>query len=117
MLAIKLRRTGKKHQASFRIVVSEKRSKVKGRFVEDLGWFNPRNDEVQMNNERALYWMKSGAQPTDTVHNILIRVGAIKGKKIPVHSISKKKQEEIETIIPEAQAKTTEEPKTEEGEG
>jgi len=93
MLAIKLKRVGKKHQASFRIVVGERRSKVNGRFVEELGWFNPRTSEVQVDKERALYWVKSGAQATDSVHNLFVRVGVVKGKKIAVHSISKKKVE------------------------
>jgi len=98
MLAIKLKRIGKKHQASFRVVIGEKRSKVLGRFLEDVGWFNPRTNELQVNKERALYWMKSGAQPTDTVYNLLVRVGAIKGKKRAVHSISKKKVEEKQAV-------------------
>ncbi len=91
MLTIKLRRIGKKHQASFRIIVSEKRSKLDGRYVEDLGWLNPRNDEVKVNNERAEYWLKNGAQPTDTVHNLLVKIGLIKGPKRAVHAKSKKK--------------------------
>lgn len=92
MLAIKLRRVGKKHQASFRVVVAEKRSKVGGNFVEDLGWVNPRTDEAEVNAERALYWMKVGAQPTDTVWNLLVRKGIIRGKKRPVHHASKQKE-------------------------
>jgi len=85
MLAIKLKRVGKKHQASFRVVVAEKRSKVHGNFVEDLGWMNPRTDEAQVNGERASYWMKVGAQPTPTVWNLLVRKGVVRGKKIAVH--------------------------------
>jgi len=70
MLAIKLKRTGKKHQASFRIIVSEKRSKVDGRFLEDLGWFNPRTSQFKLNNERTDYWLKNGAQPTVSVRHL-----------------------------------------------
>ncbi len=94
MLAIKFKRIGKKHQASFRIVVAEKRSKLQGRFVEDLGWFNPSSDDFKINNERANYWIKIGAKPTDSVHNLLIRGGAIKAKKIAVHSKAKSKEGE-----------------------
>ena len=90
MLAIKLKRIGKKHQTSFRLVVSEKRSKVTGCYVEDIGWLNPKSKEFKVNVERANYWIKSGAQPTDTVHNLLVRAGAIKGPKIAVHAKSKK---------------------------
>ncbi|KKU15354.1 30S ribosomal protein S16 [Candidatus Wolfebacteria bacterium RIFCSPLOWO2_01_FULL_45_19] len=71
MLAIKLKRIGKKHQAAYRVVVAEKRSKLGGRYVEDLGWFNPHTDEMLINKERAAYWIKNGAQPTDRVLRLL----------------------------------------------
>jgi small subunit ribosomal protein S16 len=85
MLAIKLKRIGKKHQGSFRVVVAEKRSKMVGRFTDDLGWWNPRTDKFDVVKERALEWIKKGAQPTPTVHNLLITAGILSGKKIPVH--------------------------------
>jgi len=93
MLAIKLRRVGKKKQASFRVVVAEKRSKLQGKFVEDLGWFNPHTDSFSLNKERVEYWLKVGAQPTDSVHNLLVRAAILKGPKIPVHAKPKKKEE------------------------
>lgn len=71
MLAIKLKRIGKKHQPSFRLVVAEKRSKINGRFLEDLGWFNPRTDQAKINSERTDYWLKNGAQPTERVGRLL----------------------------------------------
>jgi small subunit ribosomal protein S16 len=71
MLAIKLRNVGKKHQRSFRIIVQEKRSKLQGKFVEDLGWWNPHTDKVEINNQRAEYWIKSGAQPSQTVRQLI----------------------------------------------
>lgn len=90
MLAIKLRKIGKKHQASFRIVVAEKRSKLQGRYVEDLGWMNPRaEDGVEINKERALYWIQQGAKPTDTVYNLLVSKGVVAGAKKPVHGKKK----------------------------
>lgn len=89
MLAIKLKRIGKKNQASFRVVVAEKRSKLQGRSVEDLGWVNPRSGEFKVSKERVSHWMKFGAQPTPTVHNLLIRAGAIHGKKLPLHRTKK----------------------------
>jgi small subunit ribosomal protein S16 len=67
MLAIKLKRIGKKNQPSYRIIVAEKRSKVNGRFVEDLGWFNPLNNQSKINKERVDYWIKNGAQPTHSI--------------------------------------------------
>jgi len=94
MLALKLRRIGKKHQASFRLIVAEKRSKLDGKYIEDLGWYNPREDKMEFNKDRASYWIKNGAQPTDTVHNLLITSGIIEGKKIAVHKKAKAKKEE-----------------------
>ncbi len=98
MLAIKLRRVGKKHQASFRIIVAEKRSKLQGKYVEDLGWFNPHTDEFKVNKEKTEYWLKVGAQPTDSVHNILVRAGIIKGPKKPVHKKPKKEKQEQKNV-------------------
>ena len=71
MLAIKLKITGKKHQRSFRVIVKEGRSRVQGKCVEDLGWWNPHTDKAVLNTERAAYWMKSGAQPSQTVRQLL----------------------------------------------
>lgn len=93
MLAIKLKRIGKKHQPSFRVVVAEKRSKLGGRYVEDIGWFNPKTDEFNVKKERVAHWLKNGAQPTDTVHNLLIKSGVITGSKIPVHKKKKVEKE------------------------
>lgn len=90
MLAIKLKRVGKKGQATFRIVVNEKRSKVQGKFNADLGWYNPHTNEVKLDGAKALEWMKKGAQPTDSVHNLLVRTGAIKEVKVPLHVKPKK---------------------------
>ena len=85
MLSIKLRRVGKKHQASFRIVAAEGRSKMQGRYVEDLGWFNPHSDELNIKKERVQYRLQTGARPTPSVHNLLVRAGIIAGPKMPVH--------------------------------
>jgi len=93
MLAIKLRRIGKKHQPSFRIVVAERRSKLGGRYVDDLGWLNPLSKEFKINKERAEHWLKTGAKATASVHNLLVKSGVIGGQKRPVH---KKKKVETE---------------------
>jgi small subunit ribosomal protein S16 len=85
MLAIKLKRIGKKKQASFRVVVMPKRSKLLGEFVEDLGWYNPHTDEKNIKTDRAEYWLGVGAQPTETVYNILVSAGVKKGAKITKH--------------------------------
>lgn len=104
MLTLKLQRIGKKHQASFRLIVGEKREKLDGKQLEDLGWFNPRTDEMNVNKERATYWLKQGAQKTDSVHNLLVRAGVIEGKKIAVHKQPKRKEGEKAAEAPKAEA-------------
>lgn len=104
MLAIKLKRIGKKRQASFRVVVAEKRLKLQGRFVEDIGWANPRTDEYRVDAARAAHWIKMGAKPTDTAWNLLVRAGAVRGKKISVHGKSKKPTEVAPAVVPAPEA-------------
>jgi small subunit ribosomal protein S16 len=93
MLSIRFRPIGKKHQRSFRLVVDEKRHRLQGKNVEDLGWYDPHAENFDIKNKRVVYWIKNGAKPTDTVHNLLVKAQVIKGKKIAVHSKSKKKKE------------------------
>ncbi len=91
MLSIKLKPIGKKHQRSFRIIVSEKRSKLQGKFLEDLGWYNPRTKEKYFKTERVKYYLERGAQPTVTVFNMLVSKNIIPGPKKKKYS--KKKEE------------------------
>ncbi len=108
MLAIKFRRIGKKHQPSFRVVVIEKRSKLVGKFVENLGWYNPRDKKFDLNKERVDYWLKNGAQPTDSIYNLLARAQLISGPKKPVHKKAKKSKEEpieVKESFPEVEKK------------
>ena len=74
---IRLRRTGKKKQPHYRVVVADTRSPRDGRFLEVLGHYNPRlaQPEVKINEERTLFWLKRGAQPTATVKSLLTKLG------------------------------------------
>lgn len=90
MLVIRLKRIGKKHQAAYRVVVSERRHKMVGEHTEDLGWFNPGLNKSELNLERIKYWMSVGAKPSETITNMLIDKGALTGKKIPKHKQPKK---------------------------
>lgn len=90
----KLKRIGKKHQASFRLIVDEKRHKMVGRNVEDLGWYNPNTNKHEFKKDRIEYWMKQGVQPTDSVYNLFVNAGIASGKKIAVHKQPKKKEGE-----------------------
>ena len=77
MLRIRLTRTGKKKQASYRVVVTDVNAKRDGRIVERIGYYNPRSEptEYRINEDRALYWLSVGAQPTDAVRRLLDKQG------------------------------------------
>ncbi len=101
MLAIKLQRVGKKHQPSYRFVVAERRSKMAGPPVEDLGSYNPFTKTSSLNKERISYWIKMGAQPTVSVHNLLVEQKVVAGTKVAV------KMNKPEAKAPEAEAPKT----------
>lgn len=82
MLVIRLNRIGKKHQPSYRLVVSERRSKLGGPPAEDLGFYNPFTKATGFKQERVRYWLGVGAKPTVTVHNLLVKQGVLGGEKI-----------------------------------
>jgi small subunit ribosomal protein S16 len=73
---------GAKRQPSYRIVVAESRSPRDGRFIETVGIYNPKTQPMtlRVDSERAKYWLERGAQPTDTVRSLLVRVGAVEGR-------------------------------------
>ena len=74
---IRLQRGGRKGYAVYRIVIADSRAPRDGKFTEKIGTYNPNTNPatVDLNFERALYWVEVGAQPTDTVRNILSREG------------------------------------------
>ena len=73
MLAIRLMRMGAKKSPSYRVVVKEKLSKRDGAYVENVGFYNPTRQpaEVRLDMERVNYWIGRGAQPTDTVRQLI----------------------------------------------
>lgn len=77
MLRIRLSRTGKKRQPSYRVVVAEKEAKRDGRVVERIGHYNPLPNpaEFKIEEDRALYWLSVGAQPSDAVRVLLNKQG------------------------------------------
>jgi len=83
MVKIRLRRVGKKKQASFRVVVADARFARDGRFVETIGHYNPRTDPptIVIKEDRALYWLSKGAQPTDAVARMLEKMGTFEKLK------------------------------------
>jgi small subunit ribosomal protein S16 len=85
MVRIRLRRTGKRHQPSYRVVVADSESPRDGRFIENIGFYNPRNDPptIEIDAERARYWLSVGAQPSDPVARLLRKVGVLGGAAVP----------------------------------
>ena len=78
MVKIRLRRMGAKKNPYYRIVVADSKSPRDGRFIEEIGSYNPLTSpsEIKVNLERAQYWIKNGAQPTDTVKALIKKAGA-----------------------------------------
>ena len=68
---MRLRRMGAKKAPTYRVIIADSRSPRDGRFIEEIGYFNPRNDEIKIDAEKAKTWIKNGAQPTDTVRALL----------------------------------------------
>ena len=78
MVKLRLMRMGKKKQPTYRLVAADARSPRDGRFIEIVGTYEPRREPsvVQVNNEKALHWLRHGAQPTERVEKLLKISGA-----------------------------------------
>lgn len=76
---MRLKRMGAKKQPSYRIVVADAKSPRDGKFIEELGYYNPLSEPVaiKINEERAKEWLSSGAQPSQKVRNLLQKAGVI----------------------------------------
>ena len=79
MVKIRLRRMGAKKAPFYRIVVADSRSPRDGRCIEEIGTYNPlvESNNITVDVEKAQAWIKNGAQPTDTVRDLLKKVGAL----------------------------------------
>lgn len=120
MLKIRLQRIGKRGQAYFRVVVMEHAKKPKGKYLEDLGAYDPHKNEISVDAERVKYWLSHGAQASPTVNNLLVGRGVIEGKKVQAWKAKKKestgqKTEVVQTPVATEAAETKEE-KTEQPE-
>ena len=78
MVKIRLRRMGAKKAPYYRIIVADSRSPRDGRFIEEIGLYDPMADgeKIKVDMERARYWISNGAQPTDTVRGLLKKIEA-----------------------------------------
>ena len=78
MVKIRLRRMGAKKAPYYRVIVADSRSPRDGRFIEELGTYDPmaEGETLKIDVERAKYWISNGAQPTDTVRGLLKKIEA-----------------------------------------
>ena len=74
---MRLRPNGMKKAPFYRVIVADSRSPRDGRFIEEIGFFNPRSDELKIDAEKAKTWLSNGAQPTDTVRGLLKKAGVL----------------------------------------
>lgn len=105
MLTIRLSRIGKKHQPQYRIVVQEKTQDPWAPAKDVVGHYNPltKPSTITLEEERIKEWLSKGAQPSSTVHNMLVNAGIIKEDKINTITITKKRADKL------AEAKKAEE--------
>lgn len=90
MLTIRLLRTGKKNQPSYKVVVTDRKNPPQGgKFVEEVGFFNPKTKEKTFKKERVAYWLSVGAQASDTVHNMLVNEKVIDQPKRKIFFVKK----------------------------
>jgi len=77
---IRLKRMGSKQKPFYRVVVADSRSPRDGRFIEEIGFYNPLTNpaEIKIDEEKAVKWILTGAQPTDTVRSLLSKAGVLK---------------------------------------
>lgn len=92
MLKIRLQRIGKRGQAYFRVVITEHTQKPKGRYLEDLGSYDPHAKVLNVKKERIEHWISKGAQFSGTVNNLLINHKVIEGKKVIIWKPRPKKK-------------------------
>ncbi|MBI4021870.1 MAG: 30S ribosomal protein S16 [Candidatus Andersenbacteria bacterium] len=79
---MRLQRRGKRNYATYRVVVAEQRAPVKGKFIADVGHYNPHTDAFQVQQEEVTMWITKGVQPSATVHNLLVTNGILKADKV-----------------------------------
>lgn len=103
MLKIRLQRTGRKNEPTFRLVLTDSKNSAKsGRFLEVLGNYDSRKGEkAEFKSDRISHWMSVGAQVSDTVHNLLVDKKIVTGKKL---NKLPKKSAPVKEVVAEAPA-------------
>jgi len=93
MIKLRLKRFGKKREASFRLVACNSTSRRDGRPLQELGFYNPRTKETRLDTEALRLRLSQGAQPTDAVRALLEKGGLVEKKARPAEIVGKKNQE------------------------
>ena len=109
MIKLRLKRFGKKREASFRLVACNSTSRRDGRPLQELGFYNPRTKETRLDTEALRLRLSQGAQPTDAVRSLLEKGGILEKKIRPAQLIGQAKQEEARKSAAKSASKKVEE--------
>lgn len=82
MLRLRLQRRGKKNYATYRVVVADQHAPIQGKFIDDVGFYNPHSNTFSVQDEQVKKWLSQGAKPSATVHNLLVTHGFIQADKV-----------------------------------
>lgn len=112
MLKIRLQRIGRRNDPSYRVVLVEHTFRPQGKYIEDLGAYNPKSKQKNFNKERILYWISKGAQVSSTMHNFLVdekiidkaKVKAWRAKRSEAKSAEAPTNVEAKAESPEAES-------------
>lgn len=96
MLRIRLSRMGRKSAPTYRFIISERTKDTLGDAKEIIGHYNPRSKEIGLKEDRVKYWLSVGAQPSATVHNLLVGQGLISEKKVKASRLTNKRSAKLE---------------------
>ncbi len=111
MIKLRLKRFGKKREASFRLVACNSTSRRDGRPLQELGFYNPRTKETRLDTEALRLRLSQGAQPTDAVRSLLEKGGILEKKVRSAQLIGQAKQEEARKSEKNSSSKKVEEQK------
>ncbi len=114
MIKLRLKRFGKKREASFRLVACNSTSRRDGRPLQEFGFYNPRTKETRLDTEALRLRLSQGAQPTDAVRSLLEKGGILEKTIRPAQLIGKLKQEETRKSAAKESSKKIEEASSEE---
>lgn len=84
MLKLRLQRRGKNNYATYRVVVADQHAPLGGRFVEDVGAYNPHTNLLTVTADRVKHWLQMGAKPSATLHNLLVNQGVLTAPKMTI---------------------------------